>query len=331
MAPGHNPSGHPHAAPRRRDDRLPRVVGTDHLLSSRRRTFALAAGAALLGALTVTPTAMADLAAPMSGGSPNADKIASLWWYVMIVAAIIFLIVEGALVWCIVKYRRKKHPVADQIHGNTNLEIGWTVGAAVILVILGVITFLMLPGIRNPPNSSAAGLPLNGPQFALQPDAGKQPPNGKSLNIAVNGQQYVWRFTYPDATPKDSLDNVFTYEQMVVPVDTTVTLIIKSQDVAHSWWIPELGGKFDAVPGYTNHTWFRASKLGTFKGQCAELCGRGHANMIAQVKVVTPAQYTVWYAAKQAAIKRANAQAAAERPSLGTPQSQGAPLDIPSQ
>jgi cytochrome c oxidase subunit 2 len=331
MAPGRAPSGHPQTAPRRRGDRLPRVVGTDHLLSSRRRTFALAAGAALLGALIVTPTAMADFMAPMSGGSPNADKIASLWWYVMVVAAIIFLIVEGALVWCIVKYRRTKHPVADQIHGNTNLEIGWTVGAAVILVILGVITFLMLPGIRNPPNSSAAGLQLNGPEFAVQPDAGKQPPNGRSLNIAVNGQQYVWRFTYPDATPKSSVDNVFAYEQMVVPLNTTVTLTIKSQDVAHSWWIPELGGKFDAVPGYTNHTWFKATKLGVFKGQCAELCGRNHANMLAQVKVVTPAAYLDWYATKKLAIKRANTHAAAERQSLGTPKSQGSALDISSQ
>ena len=90
---------------------------------------------------------------------------------------------------------------------------------------------------------------------------------------------------------------MFSYEEMVVPTDTTVTLDINAQDVAHSWWIPKLGGKFDAVPGYTNHTWFKIpGKLaGTiFTGQCAELCGRNHANMIAQVRAVTPPEYEAW-------------------------------------
>jgi cytochrome c oxidase subunit II len=315
---------------RGRGDRLPRAVGTDHLLSSRRRVLALATGAAaLLAALVFASTASAGAFAPETGaGSPNADQIHDLWWWVMAVALIIFIGVEGALIYCIVKFRRSKHPVADQIHGNTRLEIGWTAGAAVVLVILGVITFVMLPGIRNPSNSSAAGLDLSAPRYSIQPGAGKQPPNGKSLNISVNGQQYVWRFTYPDATPKNTFDNVFTYEQMVVPVNTTVTLNIRAQDVIHSWWIPKLGGKFDAVPGYTNHTWFRASKTGVYKGQCAELCGRNHANMIASVKVVTPDQYLAWYSRKEAQIKAANAHAAKERPTIGTPQSQGKPLDI---
>lgn len=293
--------------------------------------FALAAGAALVASLAVASTASAKFISPQSGGSPNADQISDLWFYILIVAAIIFVAVEGALIYCIVKFRRKKHPVADQIHGNTNLEIGWTVGAAVVLVILGVITFVMLPGIRNPPNSSANGLPLVGPQYSLQPDPGTQPPDGKSLNIQVNGQQYVWRFTYPDATPKNTIDNVFAYETMVVPVNTTVTLIIRANDVAHSWWIPELGGKFDAVPGYTNHTWFKATKVGLYKGQCAELCGRNHANMIAAVRVVTPAQYKVWYAAKKRLIAIANKRAAVLRKTLGTPKSQGSPVNIQSQ
>ena len=78
---------------------------------------------------------------------------------------------------------------------------------------------------------------------------------------------------------------MFSYQEMVVPVDTTVTLDINAQDVAHSWWIPKLGGKFDAIPGYTNHTWFKIpGKLAgqVFTGQCAELCGRNHANMTAR-------------------------------------------------
>ncbi len=81
---------------------------------------------------------------------------------------------------------------------------------------------------------------------------------------------------------------------MVVPADTTVVLDITADDVNHSWWIPKLGGKFDAIPGYTNHTWFKA-KPGLYRGQCAELCGRNHANMLAQVRVVSPEEYQQWY------------------------------------
>jgi cytochrome c oxidase subunit 2 len=301
-------------------------VESDHFFTSRRRVFALAFTAALVSALLVTPAAFANFLVPESGGSPNADKISDLYTWILIVAAIVFIGVEGAIIWCIVRYRRSKNPVADQIHGNTNLEIGWTVGAALILVVLAVITFVMLPGIRNPPNSSASGLNLSSAQYAIGPDSGKQPPSGRSLNIQVNGQQYVWRFTYPDATPNNTIDNVFQYEQMVVPTDTTVTLNIKAQDVAHSWWIPKLGGKFDAIPGYTNHTWFKISKPGVYSGQCAELCGRNHANMIASVRAVSPAAYRLWYASKQRQIKVANVDAAKARPTIGTPRSEAAPV-----
>jgi len=109
---------------------------------------------------------------------------------------------------------------------------------------------------------------------------------------------------------------VFSYEQMVVPTDTTVTLDINSQDVAHSWWIPRLGGKFDAIPGYTNHTWFKVpGKLAgtTFTGQCAELCGRNHANMIAEVTAMTPDNFEAWLERQRAAIRRADQAAARQR------------------
>src|SRR5439155_668103 len=99
------------------------------------------------------------------------------------------------------------------------------------------------------------------------------------------------------------LNNAYSYQEMVVPVDTTVTLTIRAQDVAHSWWVPKLGGKFDAIPGYTNYTWFKIpGKLaGTvFRGNCAELCGRNHANMTALVKAVTPQQYEAFIAHQKA-------------------------------
>ena len=152
----------------------------------------------------------------------------------------------------------------------------------------------MLDDIRNPPNSDADGFPTQRianvqNASAYQP----RPPNGRALNIEVNGQRYAWRYTYPDADD-NTLNNVFDYETLVVPTKTTVTRTIKAQDVAHSWWIPALGGKADAVPGHLNFTWFKIPEPGTFRGQCAELCGRNHADMIAKVVALEPARFKTW-------------------------------------
>jgi len=216
--------------------------------------------------------------------------------------------------------------VAAQIRGNTRLEIGWTVGAAVILVVLAVETFIQLPGIRNPPNSGPDGLQL-ADRVLVAAGPGKQlPPNGKSLNICVNGQQYVWRYTYSRNCDNVPLGSVFSYTTLVVPTDTTVTLDIDAQDVAHSWWIPPLGGKFDAVPGYTNHTWFKIpGKLAgrTFRGQCAELCGRNHANMIAYVRALRPDAFEAWQDRQRNVIRQADQAAARQRQRVDKGQAPG--------
>jgi cytochrome c oxidase subunit II len=147
-----------------------------------------------------------------------------------------------------------------------------------------------LDDIENPPESGPDGLRASQARFASvdQPT----PPSGRPyLKIGVNGQQYIWRYDYPGKRV------LFSYHEMVVPVDTTVVLEITASDVIHSWWIPQLGGKADAVPGHVNETWFKipADKAGTtFEGQCAELCGYNHADMRAQVKAVTPDQYEAW-------------------------------------
>ena len=281
---------------------------------TRRRAFAVAFAASVLGALALAGVASADLWTPESGGSPNADDIDTLYKVILVVAALIFVGVEWALVYSLVKFRARKGGVPAQIRGNTSLEIGWTVGAAVVLVVLAVVTFAMLPGIRNPPNSDADGfpsavVPIVKNASAVQP----RPPNGRSLNITVNGQRYVWRYTYPDAKDDNPLNNVFSYIEMVVPTKTTVTLSIEAQDVAHSWWIPQLGGKFDAVPGHLNFTWFKIEKPGVYRGQCAELCGRNHADMVAQVRAVSPADFKVWLARKRKEIDASNAAALKRR------------------
>jgi cytochrome c oxidase subunit 2 len=261
-------------------------------------------GLVVLGALALTPDALANFITPKSGGSPNANQIHSLYSIVLYIAAVVFVLVEGALLYSIYKFRAKKGAVAAQIHGNTRLEIGWTVAAALILVVLTVVTFIKLPSIINPPNSDANGLVLSA--SLTRPT----PPNGQKLDICIQGRQFIWRYTYGTGCLNHAyaLKLPYSYQQMVVPEHTTVVLSIQSTDVIHSWWIPSLGGKVDAVPGYTVYTWFKALHTGLFHGQCAQLCGTNHAAMTALVKVVTPAQYQVWLRNQAQAIAAAGAQ-----------------------
>jgi cytochrome c oxidase subunit II len=253
---------------------------------------------------------------PESGGSPNANQIDSLYKVLLIIALVIFVAVMGALIYALVKFRARKGAVPAQIRGNTRLEVGWTTAAAVILVALAVLTFAKLGSIQNPSNSSPAGDVLAGDGTLFASAERKRPPNGKALNINVVGRQYIWQFVYPGASEPDGLGAPYSYEQMVVPTDTTIALDIVSSDVVHSWWIPELGGKFQAVPGYHNYTWFKISKPGIYRGQCAVLCGRGHARMIADVRAVPPAQFDAWLASQKQQIAQANAAAQTARTKL---------------
>jgi cytochrome c oxidase subunit 2 len=266
--------------------------------------FGRAVALAITGSLTFAPAAFAHFITPKSGGSPNANEIASLYKIVLYIAAVVLAIVEGALAYSLFKFRAKRGAVAAQIHGNTRLEIGWTVAAALILVVLTVVTFVKLPGIINPPNSSPNGYltaSLNPPN----------PPNGNKLTICIQGRQFIWRYVYGN----DCLNGAFTsqlpysYQEMVVPANTTIVLAIQSTDVVHSWWVPSLGGKVDAVPGYTTYAWFKAPHAGAlYHGQCAQLCGRNHAVMTALVRVVTPDQYAAWLQQQKQYIQQANSQ-----------------------
>jgi cytochrome c oxidase subunit 2 len=265
---------------------------------------------------------------PAKGASPNAKEIDTLYEITLVIALIIFFAVEIALGYALVKFRKRKGAVAAQIHGNTRLEIGWTAAAAVILLGLAVLTFAKLSSIQDPPNSGAEGASLSqlGDQNNLifASSERKLPPNGKALNISVIGRQYIWQFVYPGANEPDGLGAPYSYEELVVPTDTTVSLDITSSDVVHSWWVPELGGKFQAVPGYHNYTWFKVSKPGIYRGQCAFLCGRGHARMIATVKAVEPPQFEAWLANQKKEISEANAAAQVARAKLNAQTGAGA-------
>ncbi len=263
-----------------------------------RRAAILASLAAALALLVVAPAAHAGILTPESGASPNADRISTLYIVTLAIGAVIFIGVEGVLIWSLFKYRfRRGGAEPAQIRGNAPLEIGWTVAAALVLVVLSVLTFVYLDDIKDPPASDPGGLSAaKGVKYASidQPE----PPGGSPLTIGVNGQQYLWRFSYPSPDLPEgeapAEGQVFSYHTMVVPVDTTVTLEITSQDVAHSWWIPELGGKADALPGHVNETWFKVSEEGAYEGVCAELCGEGHADMRAEVLALPVDEYEAW-------------------------------------
>ena len=273
---------------------------------------------ALVLLLALAPIASADWLTPESGGSSNANDIDTLYKIVLAIGAVIFFGVEGLLIYATIKFRRKRGgPEPAMVHGNTPLEVGWTVGAALIVAIIAAITFVYLPKIKNPPNSSANGLQqLAGVEFASLTEP--KPPNGRALHINVVGQQYIWRYDYVDAQPRLTENRpVFSYYEMVVPTNTTVVLQINSADVAHSWWIPTLGGKQDAIPGHNNYTWFKISKPGRYHGQCAFLCGRGHARMLADVEAVPPAQFDAWLASLKQQISAANGAAKEARAKLG--------------
>jgi cytochrome c oxidase subunit II len=256
---------------------------------------------------------------PQSGGSPNANEIDSLYKITLYVALVIFVLVEGALAYALMKFRARKGAVPAQIRGNTRLEVGWTVAAAVILVGLAALTFAKLASIQDPANSSPNGDKLAGSSGLLYASADRKlPPNAKALNITVIGRQYLWQFVYPGANEPDGLGAPYSYEEMVVPTNTSITLDIVSEDVVHSWWIPELGGKFQAVPGYHNYTWLKVEKPGVYRGQCSFLCGGGHARMIATVRAVPPAQFDAWLANQKQLITEANAAAKLARSKLNS-------------
>jgi cytochrome c oxidase subunit 2 len=267
--------------------------------------------AAVAGALAsplalalMSANAWAGILTPESGASPNETHTRSLYTVALVLGAIVFVAVEGFLIYALVRFRARKGRVAAQIHGNTRLEIAWTAGAVVLVTVLTILTFVKLGPIKNPPRSGPGGLALaDDAEFASldQP----APPGGNALTVHINGQQYLWRYDYPNGA--------FSFEMMVVPVNTTVLLNIQASDVAHQWWIPKLGAAVDAIPGYTNHSWFKISKPGLYYGQCALLCGQGHANMVAHVCAVPVDQYQTWLDDKKADITQANKDVTDER------------------
>jgi cytochrome c oxidase subunit 2 len=196
--------------------------------------------------------------APVSPASPNAVHIRHAYFLILGFTAGIFILVESLLIIFIVKYRsrgRDRAVEGAQVHGHTRLELIWTAFPVVILAIIAGFVFYQLPKIENAP---AAADPIH---------------------ITVEGHQFYWQFDYADTK-----DRARSIGNLHVPAGAVVDLKVMAPDVIHSWWIPALGGKIQAIPGRINHTWFQATKEGSFSGQCAELCGVYHASMLATVQ-----------------------------------------------
>ncbi len=225
--------------------------------------------AACLLALTAATPALAGNGgvAPVAPASPNAEAIRDVYWLVLGLTGAVFLLVETTLILFIVRFRRRRREEAPQIRGHPRLELAWTVVPVLILAAIAGFIFAKLPDIDRAPSAQAAG--------------------GR-LRVTVEGRQFYWLFRYPGGQ--------VSVDRLVVPVGRVVSLDVVSPDVVHSWWIPALGGKIDAIPGRTNRTWFRATRRGVYRGQCAELCGVEHALMRARVEVVSPASYRAFLA-----------------------------------
>jgi cytochrome c oxidase subunit 2 len=235
----------------------------------------LAWGAVLLLAAALAPAAYGQLA-PVDPNSPNAEGINDSWWFISIFVVAIFVLVEGLLIAFVWKYRRQKRDRFEdgvQIHGSTRLELMWTAAPVLVLIAIAAFVFVELPGITNVPSAGAGG----------------------RLEIKVTGRQFYWQYEYPNG--------VIAIDRMRAPQGVPVRLEIEApeDDVVHSWWIPALGGKFDAIPGTVNETWFEAVSTGTFRGQCAELCGAEHANMLAEVEVLPEDEFDAWLEERRAA------------------------------
>ena len=224
--------------------------------------------AALLVLAVALATAGAAAAAnggftPQFAHSPNTHKTNTVYYVVLAFTSVIFLIVEAGLIVFMIKYRsrgRVRTVEGAQVHGNTRLELLWTVIPVLILAVIAAIVFVELPGIASAPASAAS-----------------------TLKIRVEAHQFYWQFDYPNGTR--------SINDLRVPVDQDVEFKVISTDVVHSFWVPQLQGKIQAIPGRTNHTWFRADKTGTFYGYCALICGPYHAKMRLRVLVVSQSEY----------------------------------------
>lgn len=218
----------------------------------------------------------------MAPHSPGTDEIQTLVWIGFVAATILVVAIIGGLLYALRRYRAERGAEPRPLTGGRRIQLrvgaALTAFAAAILVLSIVFT----DRARETPATGAAGL---------------QVAQSEPVQIAVTGQQWLWRYDYPN--------EAFSYYELVVPVDTAVELNLVSTDVIHTWDVPDLAGKADAVPGKTNHLFFRADEEGSYFGRAATLSGQAYAAMRTKVKVVSPQRYGAFVKQRRSEIQAA--------------------------
>ncbi|HEY1355247.1 MAG TPA: hypothetical protein VGF09_02945 [Solirubrobacterales bacterium] len=206
----------------------------------------------------------------MSPHSPGTDQIDTLLWIGFVAAIILVVAINVALFYAIGRYRAGRGTEPREVTGGRGIQLrvgGALAAFAVIVFVLGAVY-----------TTKAREAPTTGPEGLQSKEGG-----GETLEIKATGQQWLWRYQYPN--------EAFTYYKLVVPVDTAVDLDLVTTDVVHTWDVPSLAGKADAVPGRQHHIMFLADEEGTYRGQSATLSGQAYAPMRTEVEVVSPEEY----------------------------------------
>jgi cytochrome c oxidase subunit 2 len=226
----------------------------------------------------------------LNTAGPVAQDESSVFWVILVIAVIVFVLVEGALVYSIFHFRERpgmEGVAPKQIHGNTRLEMLWTIAP---MIILFIVLFFTIRGL-----------------FQVAPDA--EPKSANTVTVEVDAHQWWWGFYYPKY-------NIETADTLHVPANTDIHVDLYSNNVIHSFWVPALFGKTDVIPGHNNTKWFSADSSAVGKeylGLCAEYCGTQHGNMRFSVHVDSADQFQSWVTQQQqAAAKPANGSLAAQ-------------------
>lgn len=270
---------------------------------SRRKSWSIAA-LVVTGALAAaTVFACFTVLDPPDAVTEEAQDIKSLYYIVLALAVVVFVGVEGLIIWAAFRYRRVSDDEPPQVHGNNKLEFGWT---AIPIVILGILFVLATPLVID----------LREPLDAGEAD----------LVVDVTGRQWFWDYEYPDQgiTIQEAPD----YENpdppaLVVPLGARIQLNIQSADVIHSFYVKEFLYKIFAVPGQINRMHFTPTEVGRFEGQCAQFCGLNHAQMLLVVEVMEQEDFDAWVAEQQA--EQEEEETPEETPAEGeeTPEDEG--------
>jgi cytochrome c oxidase subunit 2 len=222
----------------------------------------------------------------------------TLYWVALVIGLGLILAINAALIGLALRFRSKRGAEPRRIRSRRPAQMiagGAFAGLAVVLFIVGVAITESASEVEGTGDEGLQAAAQRTAQRDIDPPAGDVEP----LTIEADGQQWLWRYEYPDGT--------FSYYELVVPVDTAVVLDLGSTDVVHRWWVPGLGGKFDAVPGEASQTWFRADEEGSYDGASYQYSGAAYATMRTRVTVVSVEEYQSWLEQQAADIQEAQA------------------------